>query len=126
MAQSKYMKAVLTIATASLHTKKLMLTHIDVENESINWEPIFSDPAITSGTRALVMWAYSLWTNEIRINPFDSVHSLDDSHRRKLLEAISVWLEVPVSIHGQSVHNSSATCNQSQDKSVKNRTSLKE
>ena len=92
MAQSKYMKAVLAIATASAQVEKIMMVHIDVKNESIDWDPIFSDASNTSGTRALVTWAYCLWTNEIRNNPFELAHLLDDHHREKLLEAVSVWL----------------------------------
>ena len=92
---SKYLRAVLILATANPTVQTIMLPHIDMDTESINWAPIFSSPANTSGTRALAEWAYCLWTNEIRNgrNPFDAAHSLDNSGRLKLLEAIAIWLE---------------------------------
>jgi hypothetical protein len=100
------MKAVLVIATAGPVVGRIMSPHIDSATESIDWEPIFLDPGNTSGTRALITWAYSLWTNELRGNPFEAAHSLDEQHRLKLIEAIKVWLEIDVQTQGHTVQNS--------------------
>lgn len=93
---SKYLRAVLVLATANPTVQAIMLPHIDVNTESVNWPPIFSSPANTSGTRALAEWTYCVWTNEIRNgrNPFDAAHLLDNGGRLKRLEAIAIWLEI--------------------------------
>jgi hypothetical protein len=88
---SAQMRAVLMILEADSYLKKTVLPFVDVNRESINWEPIFKMP-FGSGHKAAVTWAYAVWTDEVRMksNPFDGALSLSPALQRAVLQALAL------------------------------------
>lgn len=88
---STQMRAVLTIFSADLYLMRLVEPHINLSTETNQWDPIFKFP-LSSGHRVCAVWAYSLWTDEIRTkaNPFDGTLNLDSNLQAAILKALSI------------------------------------
>jgi hypothetical protein len=94
---STQMRAVLMIMEADSYLKKAVLPFVDVNRESINWEPIFK-MSFGSGHKAAVTWAYAIWTDEVRAksNPFDGALSLSPALQKAVLQALALrWGMAP-------------------------------
>lgn len=94
---STQMRAVLTILSADSYLMGIVEPHINLSTETIHWDPIFKFPWC-SGHRGCVVWAYSLWTDEIRsrANPFDAALSLSPKLQIAVLKALSLRWGLPV------------------------------
>ncbi|MBL7545529.1 MAG: hypothetical protein JNL11_17045 [Bdellovibrionaceae bacterium] len=88
---STQMRAVLTILSADPYVMEVVKHYINLDTETIQWDPIFKF-GWSSGHRACVLWAYSLWTDEIRTrsNPFDAALSLNPKLQTAVLTALSI------------------------------------
>jgi hypothetical protein len=88
---SRQMQAVLTIFSADSYVMDAVRPNINLETETILWDPIFKF-GWCSGHRACILWAYSLWTDELRprMNPFDAALSLSPKLQTAVLKALSV------------------------------------
>lgn len=106
---STQMRAVLTILSADSYLMKTVGPHINLNTETIHWDPIFKFPWC-SGHRACVTWAYSLWTDEIRsrANPFDAALNLSPKLQMALLKALSIRWGLPVEKEEVQIHQESA------------------
>ncbi len=76
---SRQLRAVLAIVQADPELERLVMPHISLETESINWEKIYPI-ALSSGQEAVVTWCFNIWTDRYRprVNSFDAVLNLDD------------------------------------------------
>jgi hypothetical protein len=88
---STQMRAVLTIFAADPSLMGIVSKHINRELESISWEPIFKFPW-GSGHRAAIVFAYSLWTDQMRprANPFDAAVTMDHALQIAILRAFAI------------------------------------
>ena len=84
------MRAVLKVFSADEYLMKIVEPYLDLKNDSIKWEPILKFPW-SSGHRACVVWAYGLWTDDVRerANPFDSALSLSPKLQIAVLKALA-------------------------------------
>jgi hypothetical protein len=76
---SVQLRAVLKIATATEELRRKVSPFVNVEKREINWEGIFGND-LSSGNRAALVWAKSLWRDEspARVDIFDRSFALAD------------------------------------------------
>ena len=88
---SNEMRAVLKIVQADRFLEELVMPHIDVGNDSIDWDRIFKNH-FCSGHRAAISFAYSVWTDQIRprANPIEAAYSMDDTLKVACLRALAI------------------------------------
>lgn len=86
---SNEMKAVLEILNADSFLMKAAKPHIDFENESIYWDKIFQN-SFGSGYRGALLFAYSMWTDEVRANPFEMAFSMSPKLQIAVLKAMAL------------------------------------
>jgi len=106
---STQMRAVLTIFSVDPYVMEIVRPHINFNTETIHWDPIFKF-GWCSGHRACVVWAYSLWTDEIRSrsNPFDAALSLGPKLQVAVLKALSIRWGLPVENEEVLIHQKGA------------------
>jgi hypothetical protein len=85
------LRAVLKIVTADEELRRKASPHVDVEKREINWEGIFRND-FSSGHRAALVWAKSLWRDEspARIDIFDRSFAMDENLRKVVIEALKI------------------------------------
>ena len=86
---SVQMRAVLSIISSDSFLMDAVLPYIDFKNESIEWDKIFAAP-LSSGQHGACQWAYSIWTDNIRMdaNVFDAALALDPNIQMGILKAL--------------------------------------
>jgi hypothetical protein len=86
---SAQLRAVLLIVQADPELERLVMPHISLETESINWEKIYSATFCT-GHKAAITWCFNLWTDRYRprVNSFDAALGLDSRFKTAVLQAI--------------------------------------
>ncbi len=95
---SVQMLCVLTILTADKAIEKAVEKHIDLYNERIDWDSIFA-VKWNSEQIGSVHWAYSLWTDELKLksNPFDSALSANSHQQMAILRALALRWAIDLS-----------------------------
>lgn len=95
---STQMAAVLLILNADPNLMERVKPFINLENETIFWEPILK-MSLGSGHRAAITWAYGAWTDELRprSNPFDAALSLTPNLQVAVLKALALRWGLKVS-----------------------------
>ena len=88
---SAQFRAVLLIVQADSELEKLVMPHISLETESINWGKIYS-LEFSSGHKAAITWCFNLWTDRYRprVGSFDAALSLDDHFKQAVLQALGI------------------------------------
>jgi hypothetical protein len=88
---SPQMCAVLPIITADQFLSDAVFRHIDIQNDSIEWDPIFS-LNLGTGFRAAIQFAYAAWTDRIKPDSqlFEDALSMDPELQRACLKAIGM------------------------------------
>ena len=88
---STQMRAVLMIFGADPYLMSMVGGHINLETETIHWDPILKFPW-GSGHRAAVIYAYGVWTDEVRSrsNPFDAALSMNPALQMAALRALAI------------------------------------
>jgi len=88
---STQMRAVLMIFNADPYLSECALPFVDTERDSICWDPLFK-MGFGSGHKAAVVFAYSVWTDEIKenCNPFDAALSMSQDLQAACLKALAL------------------------------------
>ena len=88
---SAQLRAVLLIVQADPHLEQLVMPHISLETESINWEKIYSIE-FCPGHKAAITWCFNLWTDRYRprVNSFDAALSLESHFKQAVLHALGL------------------------------------
>jgi hypothetical protein len=86
---STQMKAVVAIFAANQELTNFIGKEVNLSNESIDWESIFSTQ-LSSGLRAACEWAFAVWRDEIQANCnlFDASLSMDAELKAAILRAL--------------------------------------
>ncbi|HEY8270423.1 MAG TPA: hypothetical protein VIG33_06000 [Pseudobdellovibrionaceae bacterium] len=88
-APSIEMKAVLEILNADSFLMESVMPFIDFQNENIYWDQIFKN-SFGSGHRGALLFAYAIWTDEVRSNPFDAAFSMGPKLQIAVLKAMAL------------------------------------
>jgi hypothetical protein len=90
-APSTQMRAVLHIISADSSLEAVAMPYIDLNEETIDWKPIFKLP-LSTGHHTAALVAYSMWTDRVRgkTNLFASAPSMDQTLKQACLEAIAM------------------------------------
>ena len=90
-APSTQMRAVLHIISADSSLESVVMPHIDLNEESIDWKPIFKLP-LSTGHMTAALVAYSMWTDRVRTktNFLATATSMDQTLQQACLEAIAM------------------------------------
>ena len=88
---SRQMCAVLRIITAEQCLSDAAFKYIDIQNDSINWEPIFA-LELDSGCRAAIEFAYAAWTDQLKPNSqlFEGALNMSPELQKACLKAIAI------------------------------------
>lgn len=88
---SQQMHAVLTILNSNEEFLSRVQSHINLENESIDWDQIFKQ-SWSSGQRGVLAWAYNLWRDEYQkgINSFASALDMDRVSQSAVIRALTI------------------------------------
>lgn len=88
---SAQLRAVLLIVQADPELEQLVMPHISLETESIDWQKIYSI-TFCSGHKAAITWCFNLWTDRYRprVNSFDAALSLDGHFKKAVLQALGL------------------------------------
>ena len=88
---SNQMRAVLRIVTAEQHLSDAVFRFINIESESIDWEPIFKLD-LGAGNRAAILIAYAVWTDQLKpdCQLFEDSLSMTPDLKRACLKAIGI------------------------------------
>ena len=90
---SSELKAVLHIVTSSDELKRKVLPHINIQNESIDWDGIFKND-FCGGHQAAVVFAKAIWCDAVttKSDPFDRAFTMDLFLRKTVVEALAIVL----------------------------------
>src|ERR1700730_17906534 len=88
---SRQMCAVLRIVTADQHLSDAAFRFINLQDDSVDWEPIFAldlDP----GNRAAIQFAYAVWSDQLNpgSNLFEDALNMTPDLKRACLKAIGM------------------------------------
>ncbi len=88
---SPQMCAVLRIVTAEQFLSDAVFRYINIQNDSIDWEPIFSLD-LGTGFRAAIDIAYAVWTDRLKPGSqlFEDSLSMSPELQRACLKAIGI------------------------------------
>ena len=88
---SQQMCAVLRIITVEQALSNAVFQYIDIQNDSIEWEPIFNLD-LGTGFRAAIHFAYVAWTDQLKPGSqlFEDALSMSPDLQRACLKAIGI------------------------------------
>jgi hypothetical protein len=88
---SRELRAICHIVLKHAELKRKAFPHINLENESINWEGIFNED-YGGGYLAALQFAKALWCDRVATkgDPFDRAFAMDLPLRRTVLEALAI------------------------------------
>ena len=83
--------AVLLIFSADAELRMKALPHVDIENESIDWDAIWNG-CLGGGHTAAVVWAKAIWCDEVatKSDPFERAFAMGPQLQSKVLEALRI------------------------------------
>lgn len=85
------MCAVLRIVTAEQHLSDAVFRFINIQSDSIDWEPILKLD-LGSGNRAAILIAYAVWTDQLKPDSqlFEDALSMTPDLKRACLKALGI------------------------------------
>ena len=88
---SPQMCAVLRIITAEQVLSDAVFRYIDIQNDRIEWEPIFSLD-LGTGFRAAIQFAYAVWTDQLKPGNqlFEDSLNMSPELQRACLKAVGI------------------------------------
>ena len=88
---SRELTAVLHIVTSDAELKRKVLPHINIQNESIDWDSVFKND-FCGGHQAAVVFAKAIWCDAIttKSDPFDRAFAMDLPLRKTVIEALVI------------------------------------
>ena len=88
---SRQMCAVLRIVTADQDLSNAVFRFIDIQNDSVDWEPVFGLD-LSAGNRAAIQIAYAVWTDQLKAgtNLFEDALNMTPDLKRACLKAIGM------------------------------------
>lgn len=88
---STELRAVCHIVLSDPELKRKVFPHINLENESIDWDKIFSHD-FGSGHLAALTFAKAIWCDRVATkgDPFDRAFSMSQCLRHTVLEALAI------------------------------------
>lgn len=86
---SPQMRAVLAVFSYDPLLTDFIGTAVDLKNESVNWDRIFSS-RLNPAQHAACLWAYGLWADCLKdqTNVFEAALSMDTNLRTAVLRAL--------------------------------------
>jgi hypothetical protein len=88
---SRELRAVLHIVTSDAELKRKVVPHINIQNESIDWDAIFEND-FGGGHMAAVVFSKAIWCDAIttKSDPFDRAFAMDLPLRKTVIEALAI------------------------------------
>ena len=89
---SQSMDAVLEIANSCVELKIKMLPHIDIENDTVDFEAILKNGFFESGHTGAVLWAKSIWNRKTvpDLDPMPHSWSMDTEVTSAVIGALCI------------------------------------
>ncbi|MGZ3786820.1 MAG: hypothetical protein ACXVC3_19945 [Bdellovibrio sp.] len=66
-----------------------VMPFIDFQGENIYWDQIFKN-SFGSGHRGALLFAYAIWQNEVRSNPFEAAFNMSPKLQMAVLKALAL------------------------------------